>query len=275
MGGILKLDSPFMNFLGKVADLMILNIYMVICCIPIITAGASITAMYTVLLKMVRKEEPVITKSFFSAFKENFAQSTILWMIVLLFGIFLGFDFYMFQRDADLAIFPKALRIAVMAITIIMAAVVLYIFPLQSRFKNNVKKTIRNAFLLSISQLPKTIAIMVMYVLFVLVYLCTWQKILPAILLLGVTVPCFFSAFIYNSIFKRFEPKTEESSELKPLSMFSGEETEAKEAENGETLEGQNENAVDLEKEFQEQETVQGKEDVEEAADAETEETSK
>ena len=56
MGRIFDMDNKFFWFMSKVADLCILNIICVVCCIPIITAGASITAMYYVTLKMLRNE---------------------------------------------------------------------------------------------------------------------------------------------------------------------------------------------------------------------------
>ena len=57
MNGLFNLDSPIMRFLSKVCDLMILNVMCIICCLPIVTAGASITALYTITMKMVRGEE--------------------------------------------------------------------------------------------------------------------------------------------------------------------------------------------------------------------------
>ena len=72
MNGLFNLDSPIMRFLSKVCDLMILNVMCIICCLPIVTAGASITALYTITMKMVRGEESYIFKGFLKAFKENF-----------------------------------------------------------------------------------------------------------------------------------------------------------------------------------------------------------
>ena len=68
----LSLDSPLMRFLGKMADLMILNLLVIFCSIPIITMGASLTAMHYVALKIVRNEEAYITKDFFKSFKCTF-----------------------------------------------------------------------------------------------------------------------------------------------------------------------------------------------------------
>ena len=72
MSSFFNMDSPIMRFLSRICDLMILNILCIICCLPVVTAGASITALYTITLKMVRGEESYIFKGFLKAFKENF-----------------------------------------------------------------------------------------------------------------------------------------------------------------------------------------------------------
>ena len=79
-----KLESPLVNFLNKVADIMILGIVFMIACVPVITGGAALTAAYYMGFKMVKNEETYIIKGFFKAFKENFKQATILWIFVLI-----------------------------------------------------------------------------------------------------------------------------------------------------------------------------------------------
>lgn len=69
---IFNLDSPFMQFLSKMTDLLLLNLVAGICCVPIVTIGASLTALNYVTLKMVRNEDCYIFKSYFKSFKENF-----------------------------------------------------------------------------------------------------------------------------------------------------------------------------------------------------------
>lgn len=88
-------DSPLWRALTKVVDLIWLNILFVICCIPVFTVGAALSAMYSVTLKMCVNEEGAISQDFFKAFRENFKQATILWGIMLGIGIFLIADFLM------------------------------------------------------------------------------------------------------------------------------------------------------------------------------------
>ncbi len=100
MGRFFSMDNKFFTFMNKVADLCILNIICLVCCIPIVTAGASITAMYYVTLKMVRNEEAYIVRSFFKSFKDNFKQATIINLIMIAVGAVLCLDIECCQKYA-------------------------------------------------------------------------------------------------------------------------------------------------------------------------------
>ena len=80
---IFVLDSPLMRALTIISDLLWLNVLTVICCIPIVTIGASVTALHYLSLKIVRGEENHLTATFLRVFKENFKQSTLIWLIIL------------------------------------------------------------------------------------------------------------------------------------------------------------------------------------------------
>ena len=100
MGRFFDLDSPLMSALNKLADLISLNILVIICSLPVFTIGASMTALHYVVLKMVRNEEGYIIKSFFKSFKQNFRQATIIWLILLvLIGVLIG-DFLILRFSA-------------------------------------------------------------------------------------------------------------------------------------------------------------------------------
>ena len=94
MGHILDYDGKFINFLNKATDTLIATLLWLVCSIPIITIGASTTAFYSVMLKLVKDEESYITKSFFKAFKENFKIATIVWLILGVIGAVLLTSIY-------------------------------------------------------------------------------------------------------------------------------------------------------------------------------------
>lgn len=211
MGRLFDMDSPVMRFLGRVGDMMILNILVLICCIPIITVGAAFTAMHYVLLKMVRDEEGYLIRGFFKSFAQNFKQATLIWLLMLLVvAVYVG-DSYIFGYSG--IAFPRALIIAVIAIGITMLLVSMYVFPLLARFENTVRNTFKNAAVLTFANLPKTLLMALMYVLpLVISYYSTYFHIF--IILFGFSVPAYGAACLYSGIFKKFEPETKQTSDL-------------------------------------------------------------
>ena len=101
---IFNADSPLMEGLSKITDLVILNLVVLVCCLPVITAGAALTGMHYVLLKMVRNEEGYIVRSYFKSFKQNFLQATGMWMIFLAVGILFLLDLRLSGGAAGTAI---------------------------------------------------------------------------------------------------------------------------------------------------------------------------
>lgn len=81
--GFFNYDNPVWRFIGKLGDLILLNILWIVCSIPVFTIGASTTAVYYVTLKLARDEGDSTIRSFFHSFKSNFRQATAIWLILL------------------------------------------------------------------------------------------------------------------------------------------------------------------------------------------------
>lgn len=64
MSNLFDQDNMFFTIMGVLFDLIILNVLTLLCCIPIVTAGASFTAMHNVLWHMVRHEETYVSRQF-------------------------------------------------------------------------------------------------------------------------------------------------------------------------------------------------------------------
>lgn len=227
---LFNLDSPVMVFLTKVANLMILNLLTIICCIPIITVGPAVTALYYVTIKMARGDEPYIVKSYFKSFKENFKQATILWivMLALIIVLILDWEVVVLMMSGTGA---KIMKVVLGVVTIFFVMTALYIFPVLSRFENTIKQTVKNAFLISIMSLPKTVVIILIHLLPLGILLLTIQA-LPFLFLLGMPAVAYLSSMMFVRVFKKFEPEEEDlgnGDELAPLS-FIVEEQQAKQA---------------------------------------------
>ncbi len=155
---LFRYDSPFATFINRIVDIVVLGIITAVCCVPVITAGAAISSLYYVTLKMVRREDSKILHLYFSAFKQNFKKATALWLIMLLLGCILAVDFTLLYK-LEIA-FEGAIWIMLIIITIVFALIASYVFPLQAQFENTVRQTIKNSFILSVMNLPRSILIL-------------------------------------------------------------------------------------------------------------------
>lgn len=205
----LNLDSPLMRGLSKMADLMWLNILTLVCALPIVTAGASFTAMHFVLLKMVRDEDSYITKDFFRSFKSNFVQATVIWLMVVAVGAVLFFDFWYILFSPNKQQTNTVFFAAICVSGILYLFVTSYAFPILSHFVNSIGKTLKNALFMSILVLPKSVVMVVVSVIpAAVIYFI--PQLIPLAVLFFFTGPGFVSALLYNKTFKRFEPEEEE-----------------------------------------------------------------
>ena len=206
-----KMDSPLVNFLNKVADIMILGIVFMVACIPVITAGASFAAAYYMCFKMVKNEETYIIRGFFKAFKENFKQATIMWMLMLVVVAVMVADYRIILYSG--VAFASWIRIAMVSVTLVAALGAVFVFPLQARFQNTVKHTIKNAFLMALSHLPSAFLLIIVYA---VPYLILWivPQLFPVVFLLGFGLIFYFKSFILLRVFRKYEGVEEESTEI-------------------------------------------------------------
>lgn len=142
-------ESRLVRFLEVFGNIFALNVIYVICCIPVVTIGAATAALYTVALKMVKKEDGPIVKSFWKALKDNFKKGTLAWLIVLGAMTVMWAEYVLvFTVAGGLSVF----YMVVLVIEVLVAAFVLpFLFPLIARYENSLWNTFKNSLLLSIS----------------------------------------------------------------------------------------------------------------------------
>ena len=210
MGRIFDMDSPVMRFLGRLADLMILNLVTLLCCLPVVTIGASLTAMHYVLLKMVRNEESYIVRSFFKSFKENFKQATGIYLIMTALGIVIGTDIYFWTNlEGTVATVMSAVSIGAACF---LSMGLIYVFVLQATFENPVKRTIINSFLIALQRFPVTLLLAAYYG--VILYFIIQFFVVDAFMVLyGFGLSALGSAVFYGLALKKYIKKAEEASE--------------------------------------------------------------
>ena len=201
MNKLFNYDSKFMTIMNKFADLMYLNVLTLICCIPIITIGPAITAMHYVLLKMYRNECGYITRSYFKSFKENFRQSLILGLVYVAILVVLVIDFIYIRNTENVHLI---IEIVVIVAIVLSAFSYVWVFPLQSRYENKIRVTVKNSFMVGALNFTKRIMMILISFLPILVLMWT-NAAVPVIALLGLSVPAYVQAMLYSPVFDKME----------------------------------------------------------------------
>ena len=213
MRSILSPEGPVMSFITKITYSAYLNLLWLICCLPIVTVGASTTALFYVTLKIAKNEEGNLTKSFFRSFKENFRQATIIWLILLTVGIVLGFDGYIFYHVR----FENAFWTVATAVFLIAAAayamILMYIFPLLARFDNTTVAMFKNAIMLGMRFLLCTAVMAVIYFAMVFVII----NVFTPIIIFGEGLCALLCSCLLSNILLLCQEKQEETKESESL----------------------------------------------------------
>lgn len=201
---LFNIDSPIMQFLSRLTDIVILNILFLICSLPIITIGASATALYSVTLKMVKNEESYIFRSFLCAFKDNFKHGTVSWLLLLATGIVVWID-YRIMGSTDSS-FARVISFVLVPVCVVLVFTLIYIFPFIARFENTIKNSLKNALLISIAQFPYTLLLLLLLALAAALTLFVDFRIIGFVwFVFGFSGLAYLNSFILRRAFRKFE----------------------------------------------------------------------
>ncbi|WP_173472460.1 YesL family protein [Eubacterium ruminantium] len=202
----LTAGQKFFIAMDKFGDFFILNILFFICCIPIVTIGASVTALYTVLIKMVKNQEGVARRDFFKAFKRNFKPATFVWLVIMVVGaaIYLQYAYVVSFKNQTASFLLIILAFEMM----IVSMVVPLVFPLVARYTNTTFNYFKNAFIISITNVKEWLVILLHILLPLLIYYVNPRMLLYTCILWAIIL---YSIFTYSKsivmwkIFDRLE----------------------------------------------------------------------
>lgn len=172
MSNIFSPNSKLYSILTWLADLLVLNLLLLLTSIPLVTIGASLTALYTVVFRIGTQEEGSVVRAYFSAFKSNFKNSTVIWLILVAVFVICGVDLLVATNSEGLLhsiqfVFWVAILLGMMAMC--------YAFPLTSRFENKPLLTLKNALLLSIAYFPRSLIMLLVNLLPVIVLMISLE----------------------------------------------------------------------------------------------------
>ena len=97
-----------------------------------------------------------------------------------------------------------AIQVVIYVVTFLFLMTVTFVYPLLAKFENTVKQTIKNAFLISIMQFPKTVLKIILSAIPVVCFILLPQSI-PLVLMFGMALPAYLFAKMYNKFFAKYE----------------------------------------------------------------------
>lgn len=207
-------ESRFSQILLKLCYACYLNLLWFVCSIPIFTVGASTTALYYTSLKIIRGEESYVGPTFFRAFRENFRQATVLWLILLGAGLFLagdGYILYHLRQSAEgpLAVVWTLILAIVIAAAVMYVIVLEYVFPLLASVSNTNRAMLKNAFLIGTHYLFATILVFAVHFAMFFVVVAWFTPLI----VFGEGLCAMISAWLLNSILISVSGSPEENTE--------------------------------------------------------------
>lgn len=201
MNTLFNLDNGFFRFMGKVCDMILLDILTLVLCLPVVTIGPALTALFYVTMKIVRDEEGYVFRGFFKSFKQNFVQGFLLELIVAAAALILYFDIRVVNNwmTENNSLLIRLLFFALIGFALICTVTVVYIFPVLAKFDNPTKKVLVNSVMMAVRHLPNSVLMVV-----VIVAAGVSVYIYPIMIFFVIGLAAFINSVILRRIFDNY-----------------------------------------------------------------------
>lgn len=201
---LFSVDSPLSRFLYLVGDIITLHFLWVLCSLPLITIGASTTALYYSCMKRIRTQEGYAASNFMKAFKENFRQSTIIWLILLALG-------FLFVTDIriGMSVDGPVGKLMIVGCSIFLLPYLLtamYIFPVQAKFENHISDNFKNALIMSLRHFPYSLLLFLIWGTILLLGI-SFVPFMGLMLGCGAGLAAYLTSNIFIHIFRKYIPE--------------------------------------------------------------------
>lgn len=190
---------------SKAWGLLILNFWLLVTSLPLITIGSSLTAAYYVAIKMIKDDDYRVTLNYFNSFKQNFKKSTALWLILLIIGMILGLDWFYLIRGQEL---QSWLTIGVLIVTALASQLYQVSFFYLARYQGNLQVLIKGSLQIMFQQPVKSLLLVVIFATpFVLMVLSPYMLVfqLYISLFFGLSFNLFLRTYVLLIIFQKYE----------------------------------------------------------------------
>ncbi len=193
---------------GKVADFLILSGLWIFSCIPVVTIGSSLTALYDCSAHCIKDGDKDMLPRYFRTLKRELIPSLLSF---LLWAVVIGGTYFLirsFTASADSTTFNLVIAYASVFILVLEVGIASWVFPLLSRFTFSVADLNSTALRLALAHLPRTIALGVLTSLTIWICLRFWIPLIAAPGVCG-----FVSTYILEPVFRKYDGRQEASNE--------------------------------------------------------------
>jgi uncharacterized membrane protein YesL len=209
MSGFFAPDSAAMRFLTRIADLMILNLVFIATSIPIVTLGASVTALNFTAMRIVRGQTDSVTGEYLGSFRRNFRQATLIGLIFLLLAVVFG-AWYVVVTNLNVDGLLALILLAVWYLVAFAFALnLIFVFPYLANFEGTTREVLRNSRLMSWRH-PLT-AVMAFAIIALSIVLTVFYPQVTAYgllwLLIGFAGLAFLTGVLFTRVFDKYAPQ--------------------------------------------------------------------
>lgn len=211
MKNLFSMDSPVMKLLRQFTDLMILNLLWLVGCLPVVTIGASTTALYQSIIKMRKGEDGRPWAEFWKYFRSNFKQATALFLVVAAVIALTVVDILVIVSFIpNTSIF---LKILLLLPFLLVVPALGYVFPLQAQFENSVINTLKNAWIMAMIHFLVSIMVLVLNLIPVVIFLFypeLFIRCVPIWVCLAGSVIAYANMALLDGVFRQYIPSKEQ-----------------------------------------------------------------
>lgn len=202
-------DGRLMDLITGVGNALLLNILFLVCSLPVVTFGASLSAFYYSMIKNVRCERSYPAKEFFRAFKRNLIKGSCYTIVIILAVFLLLFNrtYYLTVAAAETSSTNVVLASVCDVFLVFLAALTVWLFPILSRFAIDIKRTLRLTVTIAVKHFYFTLLLMagIALTVFLIIRMSVgFTLIIPA-------AACFGATYIIEPVFHRYIPAPEEN----------------------------------------------------------------
>ena len=207
----INLDGKLLGAMTRIFDVIVATLLFALCCLPVVTIGASLSAVYATMLSIADDSCSGIFRRFFGAFRDNFKQATPLWLLNAVVGLVVIADIVVcwgFEMEASLIL--AIMQGLTIFCTCLYLAVSIYLFAGIAVYHVTWKQALTNALQWTMKTLPATGGLVLLSIGMVASLFIFWYFAFPVIAL-----GLYLQGKILLHVFGLKKPETHVDEEIK------------------------------------------------------------